>query len=69
MDCVRQTIETWYVIVSLIDQVMTDEHRGLQTVISPAQEQPTKTGSDKLPTLPWDPGVHLASRMSDYMAT
>jgi hypothetical protein len=69
VDCVRQTIETWYVTVSLIDQVMTDEHRGLQTVISPAQEQPAETGSDKLPTLPWDPGVHLASRMSDYMVT
>jgi hypothetical protein len=69
VDCVRQTIETWYVTVSLIDQVMTDEHRGLQTVISPAQEQPVETGSDKLPTLPWDPGVHLVSRMFDYMVT
>jgi hypothetical protein len=29
LDCVRQTIETWYVTVSLIDQVMKDEHRGL----------------------------------------
>jgi hypothetical protein len=69
VDCVRQTVETWYVTVSIIDQVMTDERRGLQTVISPAQEQPAETGSDKLPTLPWDPGVHLASRMSDYMVT
>ena len=69
MDCVRQTVETWYVTVSIIDQVMTDEHRGLQIVISPAQEQPAETGSDKLPTLPLDPGVLLASRMSDYMMT
>jgi hypothetical protein len=38
VDCVRQTIETWYVTVSIIDQVMTDERKGLQTVISPAQE-------------------------------
>jgi hypothetical protein len=38
-------------------------------VISPAQEQSAETGSDKLPTLPWDPGVHLASRMSNYMVT
>jgi hypothetical protein len=33
VDCVRQTVETWYVMVSIIDQVMTDEHRGLLTVI------------------------------------
>jgi hypothetical protein len=37
VDCVRQTVETWCVMVSIIDQVMTDERSGLPTVISPAQ--------------------------------
>jgi hypothetical protein len=36
VDRVRQTVETWCVIVSIIDQVMTDERCGLPTVISPA---------------------------------
>jgi hypothetical protein len=34
VDHVRQTVETWCVMVSIIDQVTTDEHRGLLTVIS-----------------------------------
>jgi hypothetical protein len=46
-----------------------DEHRGLLTVISLTQEQLEEIGSDKLPSLPWDLGVHLASRMSDYRVT
>jgi hypothetical protein len=48
---------------------IADERRGLLTVISLTQEQLEEIGSDKLPTLPWDPGVHLASRMLDYMVT
>jgi hypothetical protein len=63
VDRVRQTVETWCVMVSIIGQVTTDEHRGLPTVISPTQEQLAKTGSDKLPSSPWDPGVHFVSRM------
>ena len=54
----------------IIDSSMrriADENRGLVTVISLTQEQLEEVGSDKLPTLPWDPGVHLASRISDYM--
>jgi hypothetical protein len=38
VDHVRQTVETWCVMVSIIDLVMTDECSGLLTVISPAQE-------------------------------
>jgi hypothetical protein len=38
VDRVRQTIETWCVMMSIIYQVMTDECRGLPTVISLAQE-------------------------------
>jgi hypothetical protein len=38
VDRVRQTVETWCVMVSIIDQVMTDEHRGLLIVISFTQE-------------------------------
>jgi hypothetical protein len=63
VDRVRQTVETWCVMVSIIDQVTTDEHRGLLTVISFTQEQLEEIGSDKLPSLPWDPGVHFVSTM------
>jgi hypothetical protein len=38
LDPVRQTMETWCVMVSIIDQVMTDERCGLPTVISPTQD-------------------------------
>jgi hypothetical protein len=34
VDRVRKTVETWCVMMSIIDQVMTDECRGLPTVIS-----------------------------------
>jgi hypothetical protein len=57
------------VMVSIIGQVIADEHRGLLTVISLTQEQLEEIGSDKLPSLPWDPGVHLASRMFYYRVT
>jgi hypothetical protein len=69
VDCVRQTVETWCVMVRIIDQVMTNECCGLPTVISPAQEQLVEIGSDKLPSFPWDPRVHLVSRMFHYMTT
>jgi hypothetical protein len=65
----RKPIEAWCVIDSIMCQVIADEHRGLLKVISLTQEQLEEIGSDKLPTLPWDPGVHLASRMFDYMVT
>jgi hypothetical protein len=57
------------VMVSIIDQVMTDEHCGIPTVISPAQDHLVETGSDKLRSIPWDPRVHLVSRMFHYMTT
>jgi hypothetical protein len=63
VDCVRQTVETWCVMVSIIDQVTTDEHTGLLTVISFTQDQLEEIGSDKLPRLPWDPGVRFVSTM------
>jgi hypothetical protein len=69
VDHVRQIVDTWCMMVSLIDQVMTDEHRGLPTVISPTQEQLMETGSDKLPSLPWDLGVHFVSRIFYIMLT
>jgi hypothetical protein len=56
-------------MVSNIGQVSTDEHRGLSTVISPTQEQLAETGSDKLPSFPWDPRVHFVSRMFYVMLT
>jgi hypothetical protein len=66
VDHIRQTLETWCVMVSIIDQVMTDERNWLPTVISPAQEQLVETGSDNLPSFPWDPGVHLVSRRATH---
>jgi hypothetical protein len=42
---------------------IADEHRGLLTVISLTQEQLEEIGSDKLPSLPWDPGVRFVSTM------
>jgi hypothetical protein len=44
-----------------------DEHGGLPTVISMTQEQLVGIGSDKLPSFPWDPGVHLVSRLFHLM--
>jgi hypothetical protein len=61
--------EIWCVMVNTIGQVISDEHKGLPTVISLAQEQLAETGSDKHPGLPWDPEVHLVSRMFHYMMT
>jgi hypothetical protein len=69
VDRIRQKVETWCVMTSIIDQVMTDERKGLPTVISLAQEQLAETRSDKLPIFPWDPRVHLVSRMCHYMTT
>jgi hypothetical protein len=69
VDHVRQTVETWCVMVRIVDQVTTNERCGLSTVISPAQEQLVEFGSDKLPSLPWDLRVDLVSRMFHYMTT
>jgi hypothetical protein len=52
-----------------MDQVVADEHIGILTVISLTQEQLEEIGSDKLPSLPWDLGVHRVSRMFHYMMT
>jgi hypothetical protein len=38
-----------------------DENIGLLIVISLTPEQLEEIGSDKLPSLPWDPGVHFVS--------
>jgi hypothetical protein len=46
-----------------------DEHGGLQTVISMTHEQLAGIGSDKIPSLPWDPGVHFVSRLFHFMMT
>jgi hypothetical protein len=56
-------------MVSIIGQVIADEHRGILTVISLTQKQLEEIGSDKLPIFPWDPGVHLANRMFYYRVT
>jgi hypothetical protein len=48
---------------------ITDEHRGLLTVISLTHEQLDEIGSGKLPSFPWDPGVHWMSWMFHFMWT
>jgi hypothetical protein len=42
---------------------IADEHIGLMTEISLTQKQLEEIGSDKLPSLPWDPGVRFVSTM------
>jgi hypothetical protein len=82
VDCVGQIVENLCVMMSIIAQVMADssdddthtdshedENRGLPTVISLTQEQLEKIGSDKLPSFPWDPGVHFVSKMFHYVMT
>jgi hypothetical protein len=44
-------------------QVIVDDHRGILTVISLTHEKLEGIGSDKLPSLPWDPGVHFVNSM------
>jgi hypothetical protein len=69
MDRHRQPIETWCVMVSTIAQTITYEHGGLPTVISLTHQQLEEVGSDKFPSLPWDPGAHSVSRVFYYMVT
>jgi hypothetical protein len=69
MDRHRQRVDTWCVMESIMGLEIVDEHRGLLTVISLTREKLEEIGSDKLPSLPWDPGVHLVSRMFRYMKT
>jgi hypothetical protein len=49
--------------------VIADEKRGLMTLISLTQGQLEEIGSDKIQSFPWDPSVHLASRMCYYRVT
>jgi hypothetical protein len=49
--------------------MIADEHRGLMTVISLTQEPLEEIGSDKLPSFPWDLGVHLVRKMFHYVMT
>jgi hypothetical protein len=69
VDRYRQPVENSCVRVSIIDHVIVGEHRELLIEISLTQEQIEEIGSDKLPSLPLDPGVHLVSRMFHYMMT
>jgi hypothetical protein len=44
-----------------------DEVGGISTIISRAHQQLVGIGSDELPIFPWDPGVHLVSRLFHLM--
>jgi hypothetical protein len=57
------------VMVRIIGQMIADEHIGLLTVISLTQEQLEEIGSDKIPSFPWDLGVHFVSRTFYVMMT
>jgi hypothetical protein len=46
-----------------------DEHGGLPIVICMTQEQLVGIGSDKIPSFPWDLGVHFVSRLFHRMMT
>jgi hypothetical protein len=82
MDHHRQTVETLCLMVSLLGRGIAgisegntdiDSHRdvngGLPTVINMTQEQLVGIGSDKLPSLPWDPRVHFVGRLFHLMMT
>jgi hypothetical protein len=78
----KQTVETLCVMVSILGHgivdisegdIDTDSHRdvhgGLPTMISMTQEQLVGIGSDKIPSLPWDPGVHFVGRLFHLLMT
>jgi hypothetical protein len=80
VDLERHTVKTLCVMMSIVGYGITnisegdtdpdfhgDEHGGFSTIISMTQEQLVGIGSDKLPSLPWDPGVHLVSRLCHLM--
>jgi hypothetical protein len=78
VDHQRQTVETLGVMLSIIGHGMADISEGdtdsgedengrLPTVISMTHEQLVGIGSDELPSFPWDPGVHLVSRLFHLM--
>jgi hypothetical protein len=80
VDHQRQTVQTLGVMVSILGHGTTDisegdtdsdshgdEHGGLPTVISMTHEQLVGIGSDGLPIFPWDPRVHLVSRLFHLM--
>jgi hypothetical protein len=77
-----QIVETLCVMVSILGHGITDilendtdtyshrdVHGGLSTVISMTQEPLVGIGSDKLPSLPWDLGVHFVGRLFHLMMT
>jgi hypothetical protein len=80
VDHQRQTVEALGVMESIlghgtedISEVDTDsdsrwdEDGGLPTVISLAHQQLVGIGSDELPNLPWDLGIHLVSSLLHLM--
>jgi hypothetical protein len=80
VDHQRQTVETLCMMMSILGHGIADisegdtdpdshgdEHGGLSTVSTMTQEQLVGIGSDELPSFPWDPGVHLVSRLFHLM--
>jgi hypothetical protein len=59
--CLLSFSDTFIIDMSM--RRIEDEHRGLLTVISLTQEQLEEIGSEKLPSLLWDPGVRFVSTM------
>jgi hypothetical protein len=82
VDHQRQTIETLCMMMIILGPRIADisesdadpyshgdEHGGLSTVSTRTHEQLVGIGSDELPSLPWDPGVHVVSRLFHLMMT
>jgi hypothetical protein len=80
VDHQRQTIETLCMMMSILGLGIADisesdadpdshgdEHGGISTVSTMTQKQLVGIGSDELPSLPWDLGVHLVSRLFHLM--
>jgi len=57
--CLLSFSDTFIIDSSL--RRIANEHIGLLTMISLTQEQFEEIGIDKLPSLPWDPGVRFVS--------
>jgi hypothetical protein len=63
--CLSSFFDTFIIDNSM--RRIADEHRGLLTVIGLTEEQLDDIGSDKLPSFPWDLGVHWVSQIFHYM--
>jgi hypothetical protein len=80
VDHKRETIETLCMMINILGHGIAyisegntdpnshgDEHGGILTVSTMTQEKLVGIESDELLSFPWDPGVHLVSRLFHLM--